>query len=204
MDKGWGEREGPPFPHPSMQPSTHPPTYPPPRYSNLPFKLSSDELYDIFGKYGPIRQVKLFCVWGKRGGGGGRACVDLVHTSILFRATHPPFTTQKQIRVGSANENRGKAFVIYEDIYDAKEALEHLNGFNVCGRYVHCIPRFHSVRCPPHPSTHPPTLFLLIDTKRYLVVLYFHPEKEQKRMNLEKQRKEVEELRKMVEAGRSK
>ena len=24
---------------------------------NLPFKLSSDELYDIFGKYGPIRQV---------------------------------------------------------------------------------------------------------------------------------------------------
>lgn len=26
---------------------------------NLPFKLSSDELYDIFGKYGPIRQVRL-------------------------------------------------------------------------------------------------------------------------------------------------
>lgn len=24
---------------------------------NLPFKLSADELYDIFGKYGPIRQV---------------------------------------------------------------------------------------------------------------------------------------------------
>ncbi|EWM25645.1 14 kda subunit splicing factor 3b [Nannochloropsis gaditana] len=97
---------------------------------NLPFKLSSEELYDIFGKYGPIRQI----------------------------------------RVGAANENRGKAFVIYEDIYDAKDALEHLNGFNVCGRY--------------------------------LVVLYFHPEKEQKRMNLEKQRKEVEELRKMVDAGR--
>ncbi|GAB5037089.1 pre-mrna branch site p14-like protein [Nannochloropsis oceanica] len=99
---------------------------------NLPFKLSSDELYDIFGKYGPIRQI----------------------------------------RVGAANENRGKAFVIYEDIYDAKDALEHLNGFNVCGRY--------------------------------LVVLYFHPEKEQKRVNLEKQRKEVEELRKMVDAGRGK
>jgi RNA recognition motif-containing protein len=26
---------------------------------NLPFKLSSDELYDIFGKYGPIRQVRV-------------------------------------------------------------------------------------------------------------------------------------------------
>lgn len=85
-------------------------------------------------------------------------------TALMFLTPHG------QIRVGAANENRGKAFVIYEDIYDAKDALEHLNGFNVCGRY--------------------------------LVVLYFHPEKEQKRMNLEKQRKEVEELRKMVDAGR--
>jgi RNA recognition motif-containing protein len=32
---------------------------------NLPFKLSSDELYDIFGKYGPIRQVRLE-FWGGR------------------------------------------------------------------------------------------------------------------------------------------
>lgn len=24
---------------------------------NLPFKLSSEEMYDIFGKFGPIRQV---------------------------------------------------------------------------------------------------------------------------------------------------
>jgi len=86
--------------------------------------------------------------------------------------SHSPHAPHPQIRVGAANENRGKAFVIYEDIYDAKDALEHLNGFNVCGRY--------------------------------LVVLYFHPEKEQKRMNLEKQRKEVEELRKMVDAGRGK
>lgn len=34
---------------------------------NLPFKLSSDELYDIFGKYGPIRQV---CVLIESQGGG--------------------------------------------------------------------------------------------------------------------------------------
>lgn len=25
---------------------------------NLPFKLSSEEMYDIFGKFGPIRQVR--------------------------------------------------------------------------------------------------------------------------------------------------
>lgn len=75
---------------------------------------------------------------------------------------HQPNT---QIRVGAGNEQRGKAFVVYEDIYDAKSALEHLNGFNVCGRY--------------------------------LVVLYYQPEKQQRRMDLEKQRKEVEELRKV-------
>ena len=38
---------------------------------NLPFKLSSDELYDIFGKYGPIRQVRLeFWCEGESAEGG--------------------------------------------------------------------------------------------------------------------------------------
>lgn len=63
---------------------------------NLPFKITSDEMYDIFGKYGAIRQIRL----------------------------------------GSANDTRGTAFVVYEDIYDAKAALDHLSGFNVCGRYL--------------------------------------------------------------------
>ena len=31
---------------------------------------------------------------------------------------------------------RGTAFVVYEDIYDAKNAVDHLSGFNVCGRYL--------------------------------------------------------------------
>ncbi len=26
---------------------------------NLPYKITSDEMYDIFGKYGPIRQVRI-------------------------------------------------------------------------------------------------------------------------------------------------
>lgn len=63
---------------------------------NLPFKITADEMYDIFGKYGAIRQIRL----------------------------------------GNANDTRGTAFVVYEDIYDAKTALEHLAGFNVCGRYL--------------------------------------------------------------------
>lgn len=27
-------------------------------FRNLPFKISADEMYDIFGKYGAIRQVR--------------------------------------------------------------------------------------------------------------------------------------------------
>lgn len=63
---------------------------------NLPFKLSSEELYDIFGKYGSIRQI----------------------------------------RRGTAPDTRGTAFVAYDDIFDAKKAVESLSGFSVQGRYL--------------------------------------------------------------------
>jgi RNA recognition motif-containing protein len=33
-------------------------------------------------------------------------------------------------------DTRGTAFVVYEDIYDAKVAVDHLSGFNVAGRYL--------------------------------------------------------------------
>jgi pre-mRNA branch site protein p14 len=63
---------------------------------NLPFKITAEEMYHIFGKYGPLRQV----------------------------------------RIGDAKNTKGTAFVVYEDIYDAKNAVESLRGFNVCGRYL--------------------------------------------------------------------
>jgi len=63
---------------------------------NLPYKISPEELYDIFGKYGAIRQVRL----------------------------------------GVTQETRGTAYVVYEDIFDAKNACDHLSGFNVCNRYL--------------------------------------------------------------------
>eukprot|EP00041_Stephanoeca_diplocostata_P006625 m.90346 g.90346 ORF g.90346 m.90346 type:complete len:142 (+) comp16453_c0_seq2:141-566(+) len=63
---------------------------------NLPYKITSEEMYDIFGKFGPIRQIRL----------------------------------------GTGNDTRGKAFVVYEDIFDAKNACDHLKGFNVAGRYL--------------------------------------------------------------------
>lgn len=64
---------------------------------NLPFKITAEELYDIFGKYGAVYQIRL----GERG-----------------------------------KDTRGTAFVVYEDIYDAKRAVDHLSGFNVGGRYL--------------------------------------------------------------------
>ena len=63
---------------------------------SLPFTISADDLYDIFGRYGAIRQIRL----------------------------------------GSTSTTRGKAFVVYEDIFDAQRAVTHLNGFNVMGRYL--------------------------------------------------------------------
>lgn len=30
----------------------------------------------------------------------------------------------------------GTAYVVYEDIWDAKNACDHLSGFNVCNRYL--------------------------------------------------------------------
>lgn len=98
---------------------------------NLPYKLGRDDMYDIFGKYGSIRQI----------------------------------------RQGAVTETRGRAFVVYDDIYDAKNALEHLNGFNVLGRY--------------------------------LVVLYYQPEKTAKRLDMDKSKKELEELRKKYQAGQA-
>ena len=29
---------------------------------NLPYKITSEEMYDIFGKYGPIRQIRVYVI----------------------------------------------------------------------------------------------------------------------------------------------
>jgi pre-mRNA branch site protein p14 len=63
---------------------------------NLPFNMTPEDVYDIFGKYGALRQVRL----------------------------------------GTTKTTRGTAYVVYEDIYDAKNACEHLSGFNVANRYL--------------------------------------------------------------------
>ncbi|KAK1835596.1 hypothetical protein QBC39DRAFT_147435 [Podospora conica] len=63
---------------------------------NLSYNVTPEELFDLFGKYGPIRQV----------------------------------------RQGIANNTKGTAFVVYEDVTDAKQACDKLNGYNFQNRYL--------------------------------------------------------------------
>lgn len=41
-----------------------------------------------------------------------------------------------QIRQGIAQNTKGTAFVVYEDVMDAKQACDKLNGFNFQNRYL--------------------------------------------------------------------
>ena len=63
---------------------------------NLPYNIEGEEMYEVFGRFGAVRQI----------------------------------------RVGSEKDTKGSAYVIYEDIFDAKAAVENLSGFNVMGRYL--------------------------------------------------------------------
>ncbi|KAL2888746.1 hypothetical protein HOO65_030247 [Ceratocystis lukuohia] len=63
---------------------------------NLSYNVTPEDLFDLFGKFGPIRQV----------------------------------------RQGIANNTKGTAFVVYEDVMDAKQACDKLNGFNFQNRYL--------------------------------------------------------------------
>ncbi|KAF2101911.1 putative Pre-mRNA branch site p14-like protein [Rhizodiscina lignyota] len=46
------------------------------------------------------------------------------------------FGSVRQIRQGIANNTKGTAFVVYEDVVDAKQACDKLNGFNFQNRYL--------------------------------------------------------------------
>lgn len=63
---------------------------------NLSYNIDTPALFDLFAKFGPIRQI----------------------------------------RAGTANATKGTAFVVYEDVVDAKQACDKLNGFNFMGRYL--------------------------------------------------------------------
>ena len=45
-------------------------------------------------------------------------------------------TPGSQVRQGIATNTKGTAFVVYEDVMDAKQACDKLNGFNFQNRYL--------------------------------------------------------------------
>ncbi|CDR42933.1 hypothetical protein NBRC10512_003971 [Rhodotorula toruloides] len=63
---------------------------------NMNYKTTGEHIYDLFGKYGSIRQVRL----------------------------------------GTEGKAKGTAYVVYEDVMDAKTAFDHLNGFHLMDRYL--------------------------------------------------------------------
>jgi pre-mRNA branch site protein p14 len=82
---------------------------------NLNYQITGEDLYDLFGRYGSIRQI----------------------------------------RIGNESKTKGTAFVVFDDVMDvrglfipppfvdptplrlqAKNALEHLNGFHLQERYI--------------------------------------------------------------------
>ena len=65
-------------------------------------------------------------------------------------------TAEQALRRGNTKDTRGTAFVVYEDIYDAKNACDSLSGFHVLDRY--------------------------------LIVLYYQPNKQTKKAQLEKEK----------------
>lgn len=66
---------------------------------NLAYNIDPPALFDLFGKFGPIRQI----------------------------------------RGGNTNATKGTAYVVYEDVVDAKQACDKLNGFNFMNRYLVCL-----------------------------------------------------------------
>ena len=81
--------------------------------------------------------------------------------------------------MGNTPETRGTAFVIYEDIFDAKNACDHLSGFNVCNRYD---------------VFHVPWL-TLTDVFRYLVVLYYQANKAFEKLDAQKKEADLQKMK---------
>lgn len=63
---------------------------------NLNYNTTGADLYNVFGRYGAIRQI----------------------------------------RIGDAPKTKGTAYVVYQEMADAKRALDNLNGFHLNDRYL--------------------------------------------------------------------
>lgn len=117
---------------------------------HLPDAITHSELYDLFGKHGAVEQIRLYVV----GAGRSPFCDGILFfasswTSLrVLRMLTSLNTFFESCRGRISNpDTRGKAYVVYEDVFDAKSAVESLSGQNVMGRYITVV--YHK---PPKPK----------------------------------------------------
>lgn len=63
----------------------------------------------------------------------------LLPSFVSIRIAEPNgsyLSSRSQVRQGIASNTKGTAFVVYEDVMDAKQACDKLNGFNFQNRYL--------------------------------------------------------------------
>lgn len=109
--------------------------------------------------------------------------VDSPRAPLLcaVRCSCTRLTPASQIRQGIANNTKGTAFVVYEDVMDAKSACDKLNGFNFQNRYL--VGTALASLLPAHLLTRP--------------VLYHQPDKMLKAANdLAERQENLEKLKK--------
>jgi RNA recognition motif-containing protein len=58
-----------------------------------------------------------------------------IDASYIFLSLHTD-PRSSQVRQGIATNTKGTAFVVYDDVMDAKQACDKLNGFNFQNRYL--------------------------------------------------------------------
>jgi pre-mRNA branch site protein p14 len=87
-----------------------------------------------------------------------------------------------QVRQGIANNTKGTAFVVFEDVMDAKQACDKLNGFNFQSRYL--VGMFATLRVCRFSHLH-----------AISVVLYHQPEKMKSKEDLEARKENLEQLK---------
>jgi pre-mRNA branch site protein p14 len=85
-----------------------------------------------------------------------------------------------QVRQGIANNTKGTAFVVFEDVMDAKQACDKLNGFNFQSRYLVGM----SI-----------TLRSTCSIAYVSIVLYHQPEKMKSKEDLEARKENLEQLK---------
>ena len=71
--------------------------------------------------------------------------------------------------------------MVYEDIFDAKNACDHLSGFNVCNRYKLRNNSF--------------ILYFVNTFLRYLVVLYYQANKAFEKMDAQKKEADLQKMK---------